>query len=126
MLTYALLPTAPEAEPELLRSSSQSAAITVTQQAAVQAAPANPQREAGTERGQAYLQYDDALNEKKTGTGNIKWPDKRFYKGSIVAGLHHGKGHMLFPEGRRYYVQFSNGTMNGLSLIHNCRCRRAI
>ena len=120
MLTYALLPTAePETESDPLHSSSQSAAIAVPEKTIVQPLPPYPQIKAEQERGQVDLPHGPLLNEQKTGNGNIKWPDKRFYKGSIVAGIPHGKGHMLFPDGRRYFGQFSNGNMHGeLSLIH--------
>ena len=114
MLTYALLPTAaPEGESHPLHSSPQSSAIAVSEKDSVQPLPQYTQIKAEQESGQADLPHGPLLNEQKTGTGNIKWPDKRFYKGSIVAGIPHGKGHMLFPDGRRYFGQFSNGTMHG-------------
>ena len=92
--------------------------IAVSEKTIVQPLPHYSQIKAEQERGQVDLPHGPLLNEQKTGNGNIKWPDKRFYKGSIVAGIPLGKGHMIFPDGRRYFGQFSNGTMHGEGEIH--------
>ena len=118
MLSYALSQPAREVEPTLVPGSSVPAARPLSRQPIVQLAPDELHKQAEHAQQPNDLRYEGNLDDEKTGTGNIKWPDKRFYRGDIVAGFPYGKGHMLFPDGRRYSGQFYLGNMHGRGEIH--------
>jgi hypothetical protein len=53
--------------------------------------------------------YDGIFSDDLNGKGTITWPSQQVYRGDVRSGLPHGKGNMLFTNGRTYTGELNLG-----------------
>jgi len=63
------------------------------------------------ERGFVY--EGTVLSGKRHGKGKLVWPDGRTYDGAFVEGQFHGMAVMKWPDGRTYTGQYNRGKKDG-------------
>lgn len=71
---------------------------------------------------QKTVESDGLISRNVSGAsayGELSWPDKSVYKGSLCNGQPHGGGTLEFADGSRFEGRWANGLRQGLG-VHAC------